>query len=137
VNIDDEARRVIALAQDIARRRWASSCGTEHLLLALISEVRHVRHVARRLGVADLLLDAADHQPRQLPPSPPPVSPRAKQVIALAERDAARRDEPVNVVDLSWALLRRDDSGAAAWLVAFNVELATFRELVHGSTTRP
>jgi ATP-dependent Clp protease ATP-binding subunit ClpA len=133
VNIDSEAEQVIARAQEIAQRRWASACGTEHLLLALVCEVRHVRQVARRFGFAELLLDAADHQPRQLPPGPPPFSPRAKEVIARAERDAMRRDARADVVDLSWALLRREDSGAANWLANYaQLDIATFRDSVHG-----
>ena len=89
----DRARRVLVLAQEEARLLEQNFIGTEHLLLALISEGEGV--AAKALANLDIALGPARARVREtVEPAggstagSPPFTPRAKKVLELSLREA-------------------------------------------------
>src|SRR5260370_39945982 len=89
----DRARRVVVLAQEEARMLNHDYIGTEHLLLGLIHEGEGV--AAKALESLGISLDAVRQQVeeiigqgQQVPSGHIPVTPRAKKVLELADREA-------------------------------------------------
>jgi len=92
----DRARRVIVLSQDEARQLSHDYIGTEHLLLGMLREGEGVAAVA--LEGSGITLDAAraDVEARvgrgtRTPSGHIPFTPRAKQVLEMALREALDR----------------------------------------------
>ncbi len=120
----DEARRVVVLAHEEARRLGHDYTGTEHLLLGLIGETTGAAGQAlRALGIE---LDAARAQveqiigrgaPGRLPTGHLPFTPRTKKVLELASRES--RDlghDDIETEHILLALMREGDGVAAQML---------------------
>ena len=91
----DQARRVMVLAQEEARRLGHGYIGTEHILLGLLSEGEGV--AAQALGALEVTLDAAREQVVVItgegtgqPGGHIPFTPRTKKVLELSLREAQR-----------------------------------------------
>ena len=135
MSLDDESRELLAETQEIAQRRGSALCGTEHLLIAMLHQVRHIRVTAARLGRIADILDPVDYASGTSASQQPAMSPRLKQVLEQAIRDASSRGaDRVEVPDISWALLQRTDSGAATWLrEEAQIDQDELRSCLHGS----
>ncbi len=95
---NDQARRVLALAQEEAELMHHGYLGTEHLLLGLIHEGKGV--AARALNSFGVTLDAAREEVEQevrasskSSPESLPLTPRAEKVLELSEREASQLGE--------------------------------------------
>ncbi|KMV13635.1 hypothetical protein ACT17_34345 [Mycolicibacterium conceptionense] len=127
------ARRVVVLAQEHARMLRHNYVGTEHLLLGLISEDEGV--AARALRSLDISLDTASAQLVQIigegvqaPAGHIPFTPRAKQVLELAGREALQLGHTyVGTEHVLLGLLREGKGIGAQILVALDVDLNTLR----------
>jgi ATP-dependent Clp protease ATP-binding subunit ClpC len=91
----DQARRVVVLAQEEARRLGHGYIGTEHILLGLLSEGDGL--AAQALGSLEITLDAAREQVVVItgegtgqPGGHIPFTPRTKKVLELSLREAQR-----------------------------------------------
>src|SRR5215813_9105577 len=89
----DRSRRVVALAQDEARRLDHGWIGTEHILLGLIREGDG--YAARALESLGISLDAVRQQVEEIigrgqqePAGHIPFTPRAKKVLEQALRES-------------------------------------------------
>ncbi len=95
---NDQARRVLALAEEEAELMHHGYLGTEHLLLGLIHEGEGV--AARALNSFGVTLDAAREEVEQevrasakSPTESLPLTPRAEKVLELSEREASQLGE--------------------------------------------
>jgi ATP-dependent Clp protease ATP-binding subunit ClpC len=136
---DDEARRVVVLAQEEARRLDHDYIGTEHLLLGLVRREDGLGSgVTRRL---DLSLDEARLTVEEIigrgggsPPGPLPLTPRAKDVLRLAGAESRRRGPSTTRPDHMLVALVREGQGVAVHVLRLHgVELAPIRSAVADS----
>ncbi|MFC4913350.1 ABC transporter C-terminal domain-containing protein [Actinomadura gamaensis] len=119
----DDARQVIVLSQDEARRLRHSAIGTEHLLLGLARvDEPGVGSVLARAGLdldrlrAEIVkLRPADEGD---PPDPVPFTPRAKKVMELGLREANRLGSQVIVPGHLLLGVIREGGGLAARVLA-------------------
>lgn len=95
---DDQARKVLALAEEEAELMHHGYLGTEHLLLGLIHEGEGV--AARALGSFGITLDAAREEVKEevraatkAPSETLPLTPRAEKVLDLSQREATQMGE--------------------------------------------
>ena len=95
---DDQARRVLALAQEEAELMHHGYLGTEHLLLGLIHEGEGI--AARALDSFGVTLDAAREEVKEevraaskAPSESLPLTPRAEKVLELSQREATQLGE--------------------------------------------
>ena len=129
--MEDGSRRVLVKAQEEARLGASDHIGTEHILLGLMSE-----------GVAAEALTAAgetvDSLRQQVARSvelrstsqggSPPFTPRAKEVLSLALREALdRKSATIGPGDLLLGLLREGDGVGVQVLRARGVDLDALR----------
>src|SRR4029077_18990935 len=135
-------RRVIVLAQEEARMLNHDYIGTEHLLLGLIREGEGV--AARALESLGISLDAVRQQVeeiigpgQQAPSGHIPFTPRAKEVLELAQREArALGHDYMGTEHILLGLIREGGGVAAQVLVKLGADLNRVRQqviqLLHG-----
>jgi hypothetical protein len=138
----DRARRVVALAQDEARRLNHDYIGTEHILLGLIHEGGGVAAEAlESLGISLHVVRQEVEQiigrGRQAPSGPIPFTPRAKKVLELSLREALQIGHNyIGTEHILLGLIREGDGVAAQVLVKLGADLNRVRprviELISG-----
>ena len=138
----DRARRVVALAQDEAKRLDHNYIGTEHILLGLIHEGTGV--AARALDSLGINLDVVRRQVeeiigrgQQTPSGHIPFTPRAKKVLELSLRESQQLGHNyIGTEHILLGLLREGDGVAAQVLVKLGADLNRVRQqviqLLHG-----
>jgi ATP-dependent Clp protease ATP-binding subunit ClpA len=133
----DRARRVLVLAQDEARALEHNFLGTEHLLLGLIKEGEGVgakaleelgtTHDRLRRRIADVVTPGAPGTAS----GAPPFTPRSKQVLELALKEALQLGHNyIGTEHLLLGLVREGSGVAAQVLVAEGLDLSTVRAKV-------
>jgi predicted enzyme related to lactoylglutathione lyase len=119
----DEARRVVVLAQQEARRLDHDHIGTEHVLLGLLAVPEGV--AARALAGLGVAADAVRGEVEQVigrgtrtPEGHIPFTPRAKKVLELSLREAMERGD--NFIGAEHILLAvaREGEGVGAQVLA-------------------
>jgi ATP-dependent Clp protease ATP-binding subunit ClpA len=134
----DRARRVVALAQEEARRLNHGWIGTEHILLGLIREGEGV--AARTLESLGVSLDAVGQQVeeiigqgQQAPSGHIPFTPRAKKVLELSLREALQLGHNyIGTEHILLGLIHEGDGVAAQVLVRLGADLDRVRLQVIG-----
>jgi ATP-dependent Clp protease ATP-binding subunit ClpC len=139
----DRARRLVVLAQDEARSLNHNWIGTEHLLIALISENSGVG--AKALESLGISLDAARQQVESIigrgqdpvGDGHIPFTPRAKKVLELSLREALQLGHNyIGTEHILLGLIREGDGVAAQVLVKLGADLNRVRQqviqLLHG-----
>ena len=135
----DQARRIVAQAQEEARTLNHDDVGTEHILLALIREGTGM--AAQALTALGITEDAARQQVeevigrgRQAPQRGRiPFTPWAKKALELSLREAmALGHNYVGTEHILLAMLREGDSVAAQALTGLGIGHAQVRERVLG-----
>ena len=132
----DRARRVVVLAQEEARMLNHNYIGTEHLLLGLIHEGDGV--AARALESLGISLEAVRQQVEQIigrgsqaPAGHIPLTPRAKKVLELAQRESdALGHGHIDTEHLLLGLVREGNGVAAQALVRLGADLNSVRQMV-------
>jgi ATP-dependent Clp protease ATP-binding subunit ClpC len=118
----NQARRVVVLAQEEARRLLHNYIGTEHILLGLLREDEGA--AATALAAADVTLDGARLEVETIigrgqhePSGHIPFTPRAKKVLELSLREAVRLGH--DYIDTGHILLGliREGDGVAVQVV--------------------
>ena len=137
----DQARRVIVLAQEEARRLNHNSIGTEHILLGLVREdegvAAQVLH-SLGLGLEAVRQQAAEivGQGKQGQGTPGlaghmPFTARAKRVLELSLREALQLGhDHIGTEHILLGVVRVDDSVAAQVLVRLGADLSGVRRQV-------
>jgi ATP-dependent Clp protease ATP-binding subunit ClpC len=131
----DRARQVVVLAQDQARKGNYNYIGTDHLLLGLIEEGEGVAAKAlESLGVslAAVRQQAAEMigQGQDSPPEHIPFTPRAKQVLELAQQESRVLGHSYVGTEHILLGLIREDGVAARVLVKLGVDMDRARQQV-------
>ena len=132
----DQARRVVVLAQEEGRILNHHYIGTEHLLLGLISEGEGV--AAQVLAALGITIEAARAKAedlvgegREAPGGHVPFTPRAKNILELALREALKLGHNhIGPEHLLLAVVRDAQSTAAQILVTLGAGLQPVREKV-------
>jgi ATP-dependent Clp protease ATP-binding subunit ClpC len=132
----DEARRIVVLAQEEARRLDHDYIGTEHILLGLIREGDGI--AARAMGFFEISLDAARQQVealigrgQQAPSGHIPFTPRAKKVLELSLRESLQLGYSyIGTEHILLGLIREGDGVAAQVLVRLGGDLNRVRHEV-------
>jgi len=132
----DGARRLVALAQDEARRLNHDYIGTEHILLGLIHEGEGV--AAKALESLGISLDAVRQQVeeiigqgQQAPSGHIPFTPRAKKVLELSLRESLQLGHNyIGTEHILLGLIREGDGVAAQVLVRLGADLNRVRHQV-------
>lgn len=133
----DDARKVMALANQEAQRWNHEYIGTEHILLGLVKEGSGVgSSVLRNLGI-DLrkvrleVEKLVKRGPEMVTMGKLPQTPRAKRVIEFAVEEARRLNHNyVGTEHLLLGLLRETDGVAAAVLMNLGLKLEDVRDEV-------
>ena len=132
-----EARQVVVLAQDEARKLGHTRIGTEHLLLGLIAEETGAAGRAfAQLGVKlDAARDAIMALVRPGEPTPPdqqiPFSPRAKGTLEASLRQAmGLRDTFIGTEHILLALLIERDGRTASVFASLGCPPELLRDTV-------
>ena len=138
----DRARRVVVLAQEEARMLNHNYIGTEHILLGLIHEGEGVAAKAlESLGVSQQAVrqqvEEIIGQGQQTPSGHIPFTPRAKQVLELALREALQLGHNyIGTEHILLGLIREGEGVAAQVLVKLGADLNRVRQqviqLLHG-----
>jgi Clp amino terminal domain, pathogenicity island component/UvrB/uvrC motif len=132
----DRARRVVALAEEEARRLDHNYIGTEHILLGLIHEGDGVAaQVLESLGIS---LDAVRQQVveiigqgQQVPDEVIPFTPRSKKVLELSLRESQQLGHNhIGTEHILLGLIREGDGVAAQVLVKLGADLNRVRQRV-------
>jgi ATP-dependent Clp protease ATP-binding subunit ClpC len=132
----DSGRRVLAQAQEEARRLSHHSVGTEHLLLGLLQDDQSA--AARALESLGISVEAVCQHVEGIigmgyssPPADIPFIPRAMKVLDLAHREAARLgDRRVGPEHILLGLIAEGEGVANQVLVRVGADLASVRRLV-------
>jgi len=132
----DGARRVVVCAQEEALRLNHRYIGTEHLFVGLLRDPDET--AGRALTEAGLTLDGGRRRVEELvgrgnepPGSHIPFSPRAKQTIESAAREAlALKHGHIGTEHFLLALLAQHDGVAAQILREVVGDIDTFRQQV-------
>jgi hypothetical protein len=132
----DQARRVVVLAQEEARRLDHNYIGTEHILLGLISESDGA--AARALASARIGLDAVRQQVEEIigrgqqkPYGHIPFTPRAKKVLELSLRESMELGQDyIDTEHILLGLLREGSGVATQVLVRLGADLNRLRHQV-------
>jgi ATP-dependent Clp protease ATP-binding subunit ClpC len=139
----DRARVTLALAQDEALSLNHGFIGTEHILLALLSEGEGVgaralhtlgiTHEAVRIEVLEAIgFSATD------PNSSPPFTPRAKKVLELSLRESLQLGHNyIGTEHLLLGLVREGEGVAATVLVNLGLDLTRVRLEVMSLISEP
>jgi excisionase family DNA binding protein len=127
------ARSVLVLAQEEAQRLNHCYMGTEHLLLGLVREGEGLgAQVLKSLGVeldavrgkVEFIIGRGDHAVT----GEIPLTPRAKQIIGLAVKEAVRLNHDfVGTEHLLLGLIREGEGVGARVLRELGVDLSTAR----------
>src|SRR5579872_752569 len=143
----DQARRVVDLAQEEAKRLNHGYIGTEHILLGLIHEGEGV--AAKALELLGISLDAVREQVeeiigqgQQAPSGHIPFTPRAKKVLELSLRESQKLGHNyIGTEHILLGLIREGDGVAAQVLVRLGADLNRVRQqviqLLHGYQGKP
>jgi len=133
-NFTPRAQQVLALARKEADRFHHTYVGTEHLLLGLINLGQGVAvNVLQKLGLSlDTVRSAVEKQvgtgPETKPTGNIPYTPRVKQVLALANKEAkALNHSYVGTEHILLGLLREGDGVAARVLRSLDVDIERCR----------
>ncbi|MGF1530079.1 MAG: ATP-dependent Clp protease ATP-binding subunit [Puniceicoccaceae bacterium] len=134
-NFTPRAQQVLALAKKEADRFHHTYVGTEHLLLGLINLGQGVAvNVLQKLGLSlETVREAVEKQVGSGPESKPsgniPYTPRVKQVLALAGKEAkALNHSYVGTEHILLGLLREGDGVAARVLKSLDVDIERCRQ---------
>jgi ATP-dependent Clp protease ATP-binding subunit ClpA len=132
----DQARRVLALAQEEARMRNCSRVGTEHLLLGLIHERDGLAAVAlESLGIG---AEAVQQQIEEITGQHPEPSGgyaqytmRAKKALDLSRREALQLGHNhIGTEHILLSLIREGEGPAAQVLLELGADLSRVRQQV-------
>jgi ATP-dependent Clp protease ATP-binding subunit ClpC len=138
----DQARQVVALAQEEARMLNHDYIGTEHLLLGLIHEGEGV--AAKALESLGISLEAVRQQVEEIigqgqhaPSGHIPFTPRAKKVLELSLRESLQLGHNyIGAEHILLGLIREGEGVAAQVLVRLGADLNRVRQqviqLLHG-----
>ena len=132
--LTDRARRVMDLAEEEARRLNHDYIGTEHLLLGLAHEGEGVAaQVLESLGIGleavRRQVEAAVGRGQQMLPRRIPFTPRAKQVLELARREAfALGHHYIGTEHILLGLIREGEGVAAQVLAGMDADLNRVRQ---------
>lgn len=133
-NFTPRAQQVLALARKEADRFHHTYVGTEHILLGLINLGQGVAvNVLQKLGLnLESVRDAVEKQvgtgPETKPTGNIPYTPRVKQVLALASKEAkALNHSYVGTEHILLGLLREGDGVAARVLKALEIDIERCR----------
>jgi len=132
----DRARRVIVLSQDNAKELSHNYIGTEHILLGLVDEGEGVAHVAlASLGITAEAVKEQVHdiigQGQSQPTSRIPFTPRAKQALELAHREAVQLGHNyIGTEHILLGLIREGEGVASQILVKLGADLNRVRQQV-------
>ena len=138
---DQQARRVVVLAQEEARTLNHNYIGTEHILLGLIREGGVAAKALEPLGIS---LDAVRQQVeeiigrgQQAPSGHIPFTKRAKKALELSLRESLQLGHNyIGTEHILLGLLREGDGVAAQVLVKLGADLNRVRQqviqLLHG-----
>ncbi len=137
------ARRAVVLGQEQARASRHDFMGTEHLLLGLLAEGEGI--AAQTLQQAGITLDAARAEVEEIigrgeetPRGHIPFTPRAKEVLELALREAQQVGHNfLGTEHVLLGLIRETEGVAAQVLVKLDVNLNQLRETVLARTQAP
>ncbi len=132
----DQARRVVALAQEEARMLKHNRIGTEHLLLGLIQVDDGM--AAESLESLGISLAAVREQVEEIighgrwtPPVNIPYAPQAKKVLEMSLREAlALGHHTIGTEHLLLGLIREGESPAAQVLATLGADLNRVRQQV-------
>ena len=130
----DQARHVLALAQEEARLLNHSYIGTEHILLGLVRADEGV--AAEALAQMDISLDAVRQRVEETVgrspthrTSSPPFTPRAKKVLELSLRESLHLgDNDIGTEHILLGLLREGEGVAAQVLMSLGADLGRVRQ---------
>jgi ATP-dependent Clp protease ATP-binding subunit ClpC len=138
----DRARRVVVLASDEARMLDHNYIGTEHILLGLIHEgegvgVKALESLGISLEFVRQQVEEIIGQGQQAPAGHIPFTPRAKEVLELALREALQLGHNyVGTEHILIGLIREGEGVAAQVLVKLGADLGQVRQqviqLLHG-----
>ncbi|PZS01723.1 MAG: hypothetical protein DLM56_14180 [Pseudonocardiales bacterium] len=134
----NDARRVIVMAQEAARRLDHNYIGTEHILLGLRhADAGIAAEALDRLGISPAAVQAEVQEVvgrGQLPPvGHIPFTPRVKEVIELSWRAAAELNHDyVGTEHILLGLISEREGTAAQVLVNLGVDLDAARAVVIG-----
>jgi enamine deaminase RidA (YjgF/YER057c/UK114 family) len=132
----DDARRVLALAQDEAQRLDHNYIGTEHILLALVRERsgpagRALARLSVDLGKVRTAVEFIVGSGDRPATGDVGLTPRAKRVIELSIDEARlREDHEISSAHLLLGLIREGEGIAAGVLESVGVSLETARHVV-------
>jgi ATP-dependent Clp protease ATP-binding subunit ClpA len=134
----ERARQVVVLAQEEARTLKHDYVGTEHLLLGLLREEHGL--AARALESLDITVERVRAQVVQivgageeLTADQIPFTPRAKQVLELALREAMNLGHNyIGTEHILLGLIREDEDIAVGILLDFGAGSETIRDAVIG-----
>jgi ATP-dependent Clp protease ATP-binding subunit ClpA len=132
----EQARQVVVLAQEEARTLKHNYIGTEHILLGLLREQEGL--AARVLESVDLNVERVRAQVarivgpgEEVPNGAMPFTPRAKQVLELALREAlSLSHNDIGPEHILLGLLCEHEGVAAQVLLAFDVDPEKIRDEV-------
>jgi ATP-dependent Clp protease ATP-binding subunit ClpA len=133
---DEDARKVLALAQEEAQRFQHNYMGTEHLLLGLIRlEESTAMQVLKRLGIEPLKIRSAIEfiigRGDRVVLGEMGLTPRSKKVIELAIDEAHQLDhELIGTEHLLLGLVREGEGIASGVLESMGVHLGQVRQVV-------
>ena len=132
----ESARGVMVAAQEEARNRKNFFVGTEHVLLALLSD--RGGPAARTLEAMDVGVDDVRQRVQdsikpglRTPSGPIPLTPRVETVLQLAVQEAQLSGQAqVDATDILLGLIREGTGMAAQVLIGCGAELVTARRAV-------
>ncbi|MDN5920231.1 MAG: AAA family ATPase, partial [Pseudonocardia sp.] len=131
----DGARRVVVLAQEEARMLGHNYIGTEHLLLGLLHEgvaATALQSLGIALGEVRKQVKEIIGQGRQPPGGHIPFTPRARNVLELALREAlGLGHDHVGTEHILLGLIREGEGVAAQVLVKLGADVDRVRRQVH------
>jgi ATP-dependent Clp protease ATP-binding subunit ClpC len=132
----DQARRVLAIAQEEARIRNCNRVGTEHLLLGLIHEREGM--AAEALESLGISLEAVRRKIEEITGQPQETSPgnqqytlRAKKALDLSRREALQLGHNhIGTEHILLSLIREGEGPAAQVLLELGADLGRVRAQV-------
>lgn len=140
----DRARRVLVLAQEVARLKTHNYIGTEHILAGLIREGEGVAgQVLTSLGITTDKFEEHIELGGEQPIGSPPFTPRAKKVLELALREALQLGHSYIGTEHLLLGMVREGEGVAMSIIQdhFGIDPSAIRQTViqkmSGSQSKP